>query len=124
MSSNFYRNIVGGAYYDDPMTDETVGDRIRKQRKTRKLSQADLGRLVGMKQSSISDIETAKSGAPNAWHLEEIAKVFGVSPDYLLHGLDKPDTPYADLGALFQGLRAEQQRAVYDLVRAMSKKPD
>lgn len=52
-----------------------------------KVSQTQLGAIVGVEQPAVSDWENGKS-FPNAGDLPKIARVLGVSLDLLLQGLD------------------------------------
>ena len=62
---------------------ETMGDRIRMQRARLRLSQTELGKLVGLSTNAISLLE-ADEVDPRASRIKALAKVFGVSTDYLL----------------------------------------
>ena len=68
---------------------ETLGDRIRMHRARLKLSQSELGKQVGLSTNSMSAIESGHVD-PKASRLKAIAKVLGVSTDYLL-GMDDKD---------------------------------
>jgi transcriptional regulator with XRE-family HTH domain len=75
---------------------ETMGDRIRMQRARLRLSQTELGKLVGLSTNAISLLE-ADEVDPRASRIKALAKVFGVSTDYLLccedeESEDKPAT--------------------------------
>jgi transcriptional regulator with XRE-family HTH domain len=52
------------------------------------MSQTQLGKLVGLSTNAISQIETGDAD-PRASKLKAIAKVLGVSADYLLNGEDE-----------------------------------
>lgn len=58
------------------------GERLRACRKNLKLSQAELGERVGLSQGAISDLERGIALETNK--LLELARVCGVSPDWLL----------------------------------------
>jgi len=70
---------------------ETLGDRIRMHRARLKLSQTELGKRVGLSTNSVSAIEAGQD--PKASRLKKIAKVLGVSTDYLL-GMDESDSEF------------------------------
>ena len=69
---------------------ETLGDRIRMHRARLKLSQTDLGKKVGLSTNSMSALESGHVD-PKASRLKAIAKVLGVSTDYLL-GMDDKES--------------------------------
>lgn len=58
------------------------GERLRACRKALKLNQEQLGKLVGLSQGAISDLERGEALETNK--LLELARACGVSPDWLL----------------------------------------
>ncbi|MGU3403392.1 XRE family transcriptional regulator [Methylobacterium brachiatum] len=64
------------------------GDRLRAVRKKLRLSQAELGSMVGLSQKSVSDLENGATMETTKLHA--LAQRCGVSPDWLL-GLDESD---------------------------------
>ena len=66
---------------------ETLGDRIRMHRARLHLSQGELAKKVGISLTWMNSIECGHAD-PRASHLKEIAKVLGVTTDYLLGGED------------------------------------
>ncbi len=70
---------------DAPPADETVGDRVRRVRTKRGMSQAELSRLSGLKQPTISSLEQGKSNTSGA--IASIADALGVDALWLETGL-------------------------------------
>lgn len=66
-----------------PRKDETVGDRIRRLRKIRGLSQTDLGETVGLTQRQMTYYET-QGGSLSAELVVKFAEALQVSADELL----------------------------------------
>ena len=66
-------------------------NRIAEIRKERKLTQKELGRLIGAAQNTICNWENAKR-EPDQESLSKMSKLFGVSVDNLL-GLDTEKGP-------------------------------
>lgn len=64
---------------------ETRGARIRRLRKLRGLTQAELGKLVGVKELAAGDWEREKY-APSGENLVKLAEVLEVPPHYILYG--------------------------------------
>jgi transcriptional regulator with XRE-family HTH domain len=62
-----------------------LGDRIKQLRKEKGLSQAELGKLVGLSYAQIGRYEK-KGMQPSAEVLNKIAEALGASPDFLLNG--------------------------------------
>ena len=61
----------------------TVGERIREARKNIPMNQEDLGRLLGIGKSSVSEWESNKRPIPMDT-IEEIAKILHVTVPYLM----------------------------------------
>ena len=71
----------------------TVGDRIKKLRIERGLTQEELASLLGYKhKTSISKIESDARNLTQS-KIKAFAEVFGVSPSALLFGLDDEEQP-------------------------------
>lgn len=65
------------------------GDRLKELRNSKNLSQDDLGKILGVRKSSISNWETDKA-TPTYEILTKLAQYFNVTTDYLL-GLNQDD---------------------------------
>ena len=66
-----------------------IGDRLKKLRQEKGLSQSELGKLIGIGKSSISCYEKEIRN-PNLDVIMALVKIFGVSADYLLGRVDSP----------------------------------
>jgi transcriptional regulator with XRE-family HTH domain len=64
----------------------TVGERIKEARKAKKLTQTELGAMLGFKKSAISAWETGQN-KPDSEDVERLCGALGVSPTWLL-GVD------------------------------------
>ena len=62
----------------------TIGERIRDRRKALKLRQGDLGALVGLDQSTISDIERGQGFGAEV--LMRLSKALRVEPQFVMTG--------------------------------------
>lgn len=58
---------------------------LKQYRESRKLSQVDLAKLLGISQATLSDYENGKK-RPRPSKAKQIAKVTGLSRDYLIFG--------------------------------------
>ncbi|MBO1264879.1 helix-turn-helix transcriptional regulator [Proteiniclasticum sp. SCR006] len=56
----------------------SIGDNIRKYRKSGKLTQKDLGEAIGISNTYLSDIETGRTN-PSIKTLKKIAKALDIS---------------------------------------------
>lgn len=63
-----------------------MGDRIKATLALRGLSQAELARLAGVKQQTISYIVNTEAAAGSSRYTTKIAEVLGVNPGWLLTG--------------------------------------
>lgn len=68
---------------------ESVGDRIRRVREERGITQSALADAVGVRQPTMWRYEM-RGMAPSAETLDRIATTLGVSAHYLLHGAEAP----------------------------------
>lgn len=68
------------------MARNDVGVRLRHARKLRGLTQQVLAKASGVKQATISDIETGESQSPVGTNLVSLAQTLLVSPEWLAQG--------------------------------------
>ena len=68
---------------------EIFAQRVKEQRKKRRMSQTELGEVLGLTHKSISTIESGLRGT-TIEKLILLAKYFNVSTDYLLGLKDEP----------------------------------
>ncbi|WP_085248086.1 helix-turn-helix domain-containing protein [Gilliamella mensalis] len=62
----------------------TIGERVKQKRIEQNISQSFLANLVGMKQQSISDLESGNIEKPRS--IVEIAKALNCSVEWLYYG--------------------------------------
>lgn len=60
-----------------------VGEKIRELRKRKHWSQTELGKKIGLKQSSIGNIETGQNKLTKMCTVNKILELFDISFDYL-----------------------------------------
>jgi SOS-response transcriptional repressor LexA len=70
-----------------------LGSRIKRMLKEKGMSQAELARLVGTKQQTISYIVSAEHPAETSRYSTKIAEVLGVNPAWLTTGQGSPHDP-------------------------------
>lgn len=68
---------------------ESVGDRIRRLRKALGLTQVKLASMLGIKAPSVVQWEGDKTNL-SGQNLINVAKILGVTPDYILYGGEQP----------------------------------
>lgn len=77
------------------------GDRLKRLRDRRDLTQGQLAAYAGVAQSWISRLERGEATNIGAEHLQSIARVLDTSADYLLGRTDDPRSPLREpLGEL------------------------
>lgn len=72
-----------------------MGARFRESREAAGLTQAELARLVGMKQQGIGSIEAGKSGRPR--EIKKFAAALNRTEEWLLHGEGPPAANKPDI---------------------------
>ena len=91
-------------------------NRIAVLRREQRMSQGELGKIIGVAQNTISNWERGKREADNI-SLIIIAEYFGVSVDYLLGRSDREyEKPTSVVG---DGL-SEKQRMIYERIRRLT----
>jgi phage repressor protein C with HTH and peptisase S24 domain len=76
-----------GDYRSSTMADmETVGERLKRARDEKGMSQPELARTAGVSKQAISKIELGHTQNPEASTLEPICRALGISMYWLLHG--------------------------------------
>ena len=110
----------------------TIGDNIRRLRKSKGLTQVQLAEKLGTIQKVITDYETGKTKPPSE-RLPVLAKFFGVTIDELIGTEDiKPvsgndngnshrhgNSRFAKLEDLFEKLSPEEQRMTLKQIKAL-----
>lgn len=74
-----------------------IGERIKELRKSKKMSQSELGKFIGVSQTTVTAWENGRA-EPSSSYVAKLATFFNVSTDYLL-GRDtrEDDLKTADL---------------------------
>lgn len=67
-----------------------LGERLKKLRNERKITQEELGKIVNVTKVSISGYENGNRN-PDTETLQKLADFFNVSTDFLLGRTDEPD---------------------------------
>lgn len=102
---------------------ETLGQRIRKLRKERNLSQTDLGRLVGVTISWISTIEQDRA-TPSAELLSNLAQAFRVPMREIIQDEDKQMELQTRIKLIEVLLETNQPEDAEELIQSSMKQTD
>lgn len=82
-TTSVYYKTEGAGIRDDALTKKEIGDRIRAERKLLKITQAEAGNRIGVKQTVYATWEKGQQ-YPEVKNLIAIARCFDVSIDYIL----------------------------------------
>lgn len=108
---------------------ETLGERVARLRRDRKIPQYRLANDIGLHPSSLNQIEKGKR-KPQAETISALARVLDVSHDYIMHGKehgagtadhapqDRPQT--IDVSAIDQAVRSSIREMLADIINAVS----
>lgn len=97
-------------------------NRIRQLRHVANVKQADLANLLGTFQGTVSYWERGIL-EPDSYYLNEMAKFFNVTTDYLLGKNTMPDPPYdrETLGLLEQIQKRDEVKTLIDISKGATK---
>lgn len=82
--------ILGRSAYHVSLMDETMGGRIRGLRESRKMSQDDLGRVLGITGAAVSQWESDATKNIKPDNLLMFCSLFSADPYWLVFGADGP----------------------------------
>ncbi|MBS5927203.1 MAG: helix-turn-helix transcriptional regulator [Clostridium sp.] len=102
-----------------------LGDKIKKLRKERHITQSELANAIGLSRSSIGMIESNKQGTGND-SLIKIADFFNVTVDYLLseddaENIEKKERDYSLTIKEQENIDMEAQKILDELSMSFSK---
>ena len=60
-----------------------IGERIKELRKSKKMSQSELGKFIGVSQTTVTAWENGRA-EPSSSYVAKLATFFNISTDYLL----------------------------------------
>lgn len=67
---------------------ETIGERIKRLRKEKKMTQSQLGEFLGVEKSAVAKWENGRTKNLKRATIQAMAQLFGVRPSYILEGED------------------------------------
>ncbi len=105
-----------------PEEGKTFGDRIRKLRQERNLTQLQLAEFVGVTQTSVAAWETGKRGIPKGTNLLKLAEALGFDAGELIgEARDSPKGSIEEIHLLaaFRTLPKDRQLIAIKLVEAL-----
>lgn len=103
--------------------EHTIGQRIQWLMANKGLSQADLGRLIGIKSSSMSNLLNMPNRKPSATTLMRMCHVLDSNQDYIMRGMGDPHakpmpSSDVDIHADLDKLPEEHKQAIHMAIKA------
>lgn len=110
-----------------------MGERIQRLLDVREMSQSELARRLGLRQSTINML--IKGGSQGSKHLHRIARELGTTPAYLSGETDDPESELPGMGVLVLDSETREllrlldrmgpgdKRALVQVARSMAKIP-
>lgn len=89
----------------------TIRERIKDLMKSKKLTQTELAKKIGISESALSRFISGKTDKLSDESIIQMANIFCVSTDFLLGVVDEPDRKNYDISEL--GLSAEAAKNLY-----------
>ena len=109
------------------MAEQTFADRLKELMKAQRMTQTALADRIGLTQSYIS-LMCKGHYTPSARTLNDIAAVFGVSPDWLLTGAGDMTAPVSEsapdvveLVQLYSGLSLDRRQLALKIMRTLAE---
>lgn len=107
-------------YRNEVITIESMGERIKRLRLERNLTQEDLGNRFGLKRAAINKYEKGNVENMKRTVIEEMSNFFGVSPSYLM-ALDNISSP---IEKIYNKLEPPRQEKVYHFAKNQLEEQD
>ena len=108
-----------------PLDYSIIGQRLKKARKAKKMTQEELSEKLDVSIAFLSRIERGNSQV-NLKRLVQICEILEVSPGEILNGVSSKSSQYLDseFASLLKDCSSEQQKLIYDIAKVVAKKED
>lgn len=97
----------------------TIGERIRRLRKAKPMTQIQLSAAVGIDQSTLSDIENGSSTKPEVFLA--ICRELQTTPEHLVHEENRDDIGEAKVLAIYRSLDDDQRQNMIAMASALAQ---
>lgn len=105
-----------------------LGQKIRDLRKQKRLSQTELGKYIGVSQTTVTAWENGRA-EPSSGYLSKLADYFNVTTDYLLGRSEKHKEDNSGLSenqklvaySIDPDISDEERKAIIEMVEAAKK---
>lgn len=105
----------------------TLGEKIRTLRKKAGLTLEQLADQIQASKSSVWELENKEKARPSADRIHEIARVLGVTPEFLLND-EATEATTSDLETAFfrryQNLPTSTKKQLEDILNVLDRKAD
>lgn len=108
----------------------TLGEKLRALRKERGWTLEDVAEKVSASKSSLWELENKAKGRPSADRVTELAKLYGVTPEFLLDDGAADATPAQFDDAFFRRFQSlpeptkKQLKDILDILDSSKKNPE
>lgn len=108
-----------------PLDYSIIGQRLKKARKAKKMTQEELSEKLDVSIAFLSRIERGNSQV-NLKRLVQICEILEVSPGEILNGVSSKSSQYLDseFASLLKDCSSEQQKLIYDIAKVVAKKEE
>ena len=108
-----------------PLAYTIIGQRLKKARKAKKMTQEELAEKLDVSIAFLSRIERGNSQV-NLKRLVQICEILEVSPGEILNGVSSKSSQYLDseFASLLKDCSSEQQKLIYDIAKVVARKED
>lgn len=100
-----------------------IGERIKKARKEKDMTQEKLAEQIGVSIAFLSRIERGNSQV-NLKRLSQICRILGLTEGDVLNGSTSDSSSYlnAEFAQLLENCSAEQQKLIYEIAKVIIEK--
>lgn len=106
----------------------TLGEKLRGLRKKAGLTLDELAAEIGASKSSIWELENKVKARPSAERINQLARVLGVTPEFLMNDetAAEPSEAVADTAFFrrYQELDEPTKRKLIDILNVLDREPD
>ena len=108
-----------------PLDYTIIGQRLKKARKAKKMTQEELAEKLDVSIAFLSRIERGNSQV-NLKRLVQICEILEVRPGEILNGVSSKSSQYLDseFASLLKDCSSEQQKLIYDIAKVVARKED
>ncbi|RUS67264.1 HTH-type transcriptional regulator SinR [Saezia sanguinis] len=103
----------------------TLGEKIRMLRKKAGFTLEQFAEKIGASKSSVWELENKEKARPSAERINEVAKVLGVTPEFLMNDdVADPSIAVADEAFFrkYQSLDSTTKQQLQDILNVLDKK--